>query len=157
MPTRKTRHKDGRKYGDNTCLTESVAYIFKLDPEDVPFFIRYDRWFKYLYNYYQKKNIEVIRRYCGDKSFYELEKKRKLYIAVGVSPGSKAKDIKNAKLFHAVVKRGDEYVFDPSGGKYVYDRKGKRYNYVPSEGKDFFRGKPKYYLEFIKKRKKYES
>lgn len=128
-----------RNNGTNTCLTDSVAYISNIPSNKVPFFIGRKRWFKSLSRWANKYGRTVKWIKYENARARKLEQTKKLYIAIGQSPRSKAKNPKDARAVrHAVVKRGNKYVYDPSGRK------------------PMLKGKPLFYIEFITKRK-YET
>lgn len=124
-----------RNNGTNTCLTDSVAYISNIPSKEVPFFISRKRWFKSLARWANKYGRVVKWIKYESQRARKLESGQKLYIAIGQSPRSKAKNHKDARAVrHAVVKRGNTYIYDPA----------------PRQ--EFLKGAPLFYIEFIKKR-----
>lgn len=122
-----------RRNGHNTCLTDSVAYIAKIPEKDVPFFIGRKMWTKALARWSLKYGRRMQFVWYNTGRARKLEKMKKLYIAVGQSPRSKAKKPTDRRaLTHAVVKRGNKYIYDSS----------------PSN--KFIKSKPLFYIEFVK-------
>jgi hypothetical protein len=103
-----------RDNGKNTCLTDCVAYIFNLNANDVPFFIKNKFWLSRSLKWWLKKRgykYKLIEDAEG------VVKNREKYIAIGKSPRSKAKS--NNKydrriLTHAVVCKNSKIIFDPA-------------------------------------------
>lgn len=136
MPKVSTRNNKVRDEKRNTCFTNCVAYIMKRHSSRVPFFIGYDDWIVramlYLEKYGYSSNLYANP--IGKKAF--KFSKQKLYIVMGVSPRSKSKSQKRAKLWHAVIYKGDKPFWDPIGTNGL-----------------FIKGRPMFILDISKKRK----
>jgi len=101
--------------GANTCLTDCVAYFFRIDSRKVPFFIGYKDFVKALKTFFLKRGYVLTPRYYRPSL---LKKRGGLQIVQGLSPRSRAKNLLDPRaLHHAVIYHGKKRHFDPSPDK----------------------------------------
>jgi len=107
-----------KKNGINTCLTDCVAYLLKLDSKNVPLFIKHRFWLSK-----SLKHWLLYRGYKYNLIEYEpnlFKKLRGEYIVTGKSPRSKAKSnnmYDRRILHHSAVYKNGKMIFDPAKAK----------------------------------------
>lgn len=95
----------------NDCLTQCVAYYFKVHPHTVPFFIKHKNWRERLHRYFRRRDL-VLEWWIYNPRL--LANKKKLYFVQGVCPGSKAKKKWDSRAVnHMTIFKGKKLHFDP--------------------------------------------